>query len=194
VAAQRATRLQSSPLGPVDDNPENPANWLSLDYVHDRILEQLDAQNARWEAADGRLRLILGLISVVFAVTIGLVPKTASAATEQVYLPFWVGAPPIAATGVFLTAGLIAVSAYWPMKFSRPPAPDELRDKYLTTDPSITKLETIDTILLAYSRNEVVLTFKFLAFKIAVILTTVATGLFGGAAIIQLLLVTRGWS
>jgi hypothetical protein len=23
VAAQRATRLQSSPLGPVDDNPEN---------------------------------------------------------------------------------------------------------------------------------------------------------------------------
>jgi hypothetical protein len=40
----------------------------------------------------------------------------------------------------------------------------------------------------------VVLTFKFLAFKIAVILTTVATGLFGGAAIIQLLLVTRGWS
>jgi hypothetical protein len=114
VAAQLAIRTPAGPPVVVDDNPENPANWLSVAYVHDRVLEQLVAQNDRWEAADGRLRLILGLISVVFAVTIGLVPKTASSASDQVYLPFWVGAPAVAAAAVFLIAGLIAVRAYWP--------------------------------------------------------------------------------
>jgi hypothetical protein len=193
VAAQLAIRNPAGPPVAVDDNPENPSNWLSIAYVHDRVLEQLVAQNDRWEAADGRLRLILGLISVVFAVTIGLVPKTASSASDQVYLPFWVGAPAVAAAAVFLAAGLIAVRAYWPMEFDRPPAPDALRNEYLTTDPRITTLENVDSILVAYARNEVVLNFKFRAIKMALILTTIATGLFGAAAIIQLLLVTRGW-
>lgn len=94
VTGHLAARNPAGPPVAVDDNPENPANWLSLDYVHDRVLEQLDAQNDRWETADGRLRLILGLIGVVFAVTIGLVPKTASSVSEQVTLPFWVGHRP----------------------------------------------------------------------------------------------------
>jgi len=56
---------------------------------------------------------------------------------------------------------------------------------------SVTKLETIDTMLVAYATNEVVLNQKFRAFKIALALTTIATALFGAAAIIQLALVTR---
>lgn len=80
------------------------------------------------------------------------------------------------------------------MKFDRPPDPDVLRNEYLTTYPCVTKLETIDSILVAYVHNEAVLNWKFRAFKIALVLTTIATGLFGAAAIIQLLLVTRGWS
>ena len=63
-----------SPAGAKDD-PEDPANWLSLDYVHDPVLDQLDAQNARWESADQRLRLILGLIGVVFAITSSFVSR-----------------------------------------------------------------------------------------------------------------------
>jgi hypothetical protein len=76
VSAQISVHLAASPpsgavgsqsLAVPNEDPENPANWLSLDYVHDRILDQLDAQNGRWESADQRLRLILGLIGVVFA-------------------------------------------------------------------------------------------------------------------------------
>lgn len=176
-------------------DPEHPASWLSLDYVHERVLEQLKAQNDRWEAADGRLRLILGLIGVVFAVTIGLIPKPTSAqsSTEQSLLPFLVGAPAFLAVATFLVAGLIAVVAWWPLEFDRPPAPDDLRSEYLTTDPRETKLETIDTILVAYANNERVLEWKFRAFKVALVLTSIATGLFGAAAMIQLLLVTRSW-
>jgi hypothetical protein len=70
--ARQLAALQGNGPGAQISDPEDPRSWLSLDYVHDRVLEQLKAQNDRWEAADSRLRLILGLIGVVFAVTIGL--------------------------------------------------------------------------------------------------------------------------
>jgi len=51
---------------------KNPDNWYGLDYVHDRIIAQLQEQSRLWEEADGRLRLILGVIGVVFAWILGL--------------------------------------------------------------------------------------------------------------------------
>ena len=92
--------------------------------------------------------------------------------------------------GVYLVAGLLAVRAYWPLKFYRPPEPVDLRNEYLTTDPRVTKLEIIDTILLYWDENERALQRKFHTFKIAVVLTTIATGLFGAAVIIQLFAIT----
>jgi hypothetical protein len=123
-----------------------------------------------------------------------LIPKPASQASEQTLVPFVVGVPAIVAVAIFLLAGLITVVAWWPLEFDRPPAPDDLRSEYLTTDPRETKLETVDTILVAYAKNERVLDRKFRAFKIALVLTTIATALFGAAAMIQLALVTRAWS
>lgn len=201
--ATRSAR-RSEPL-PSSVDPENPDSWLSLDVVYDRVLAQLDAQSERWESADGRLRLILGLIGVVFAITSSFVTRAVAASpaapaasspsiAELLFLPFFVGAPLIAGTSLYLAAGLLSVCAYWPLRFYRPPEPLDLRNEYLTTDPRVTKLEIIDTILLYWDRNEMALQWKFRAFKVAVVLTTIATGLFGSAVIIQLLVTTRAWS
>lgn len=51
---------QDERAGPRSDDPDNPDNWLGLEYVHDRILAQLDRQEARWKEADDRLRFLLG--------------------------------------------------------------------------------------------------------------------------------------
>jgi hypothetical protein len=206
VSAQLAASASSSALGTdspgaANDDPENPANWLSLEYVHDRVLDQLDAQNARWESADQRLRLILGLIGVVFAITSSFVSRAVASVSspfgpsiEPLFLPFWVGTPLIAGVALYLLAGLIAVVAYWPLKFWRPPEPRLLRDQYLTTDPRLTELETVDTVLLYWEQNEQALNWKLRAFKFAVVMSTIATGLFGAAVIIQLVGITRAWS
>ena len=66
-----------------------------------------------------------------------------------------------------------------------------MRNQYLTTDPRHTKLETVDTILLYWGQNEQALKWKFSAFKIALVLSTIATGLFGAAVMIQLSGITR---
>jgi hypothetical protein len=177
-------------------DPEDPSTWLSLDVVYDRVLAQLDAQSERWESADGRLRLILGLIGVVFAITSSFVTRGvtitgAGGVAELLYLPFVVGAPLVLGMLVFLVAGLIAIVAYWPLRFERPPEPADLRDAYLTTEPRMTKLVIIDTILQAYDVNEQTLQRKLRAFKLAIVLSVIATGFFGSAVIIQLLSITR---
>jgi hypothetical protein len=175
-------------------NPEDPANWHSLNDVYERVLAQLDAQNDRWESIDGRLRVILGLIGVVFAISSSFAARgTGGPPGEPTLLPFWVGTLLIAGLALYFTGGLIALTAYWPLTFHRPPQPADLRNEYLTTDPRITRLEIVDTILLVYPSNEHALQVKFRAYRFALVLTTMATGLFGAAVIIQLLMITRRW-
>src|SRR4051812_36879627 len=53
------------PDSPFD--PDDPENWIGLDYVHDRVMSQLDRQEARWKEVDDRLRFLLGVIGVIFA-------------------------------------------------------------------------------------------------------------------------------
>src|SRR5438270_6647328 len=68
---------------PVRD-PEDPASWIGLDYVHKLMLAKSEQQLKLWEEADGRLRLILGVIGIVFAVTLEVRPTSRFSAQDAV--------------------------------------------------------------------------------------------------------------
>lgn len=185
----RHLRIVSPPATTPSDepfDPEDPHNWLSLDYVHERALAQLDAQSELWDVVDARLRLILGVIGIVFAAALGLQRGAAP-------IPFWAGTLAILAILLFLVAGIIAARVYWPTPFDRPPNPTILRAQYLTTDPRLTRLEVIDTIIQAYNRNQVVIDRKNFAFKLAFVLTGAATALLGAAVVVQTAAQTPPW-
>lgn len=160
-------------------DPDDPRSWLSLDYVHDQVQAQLDEQAKLWDTVDGRLRLILGVISIVFAAAAAF--QRSSPVLGGGPLPFLVGAGAIGAVSLFLIAAAIVAWAYWPTDFDRPPKPHELRELYLTTDPKEVKLIVIDIILLAYTGNQAIIERKNLAFKVAFGLTAIATILLGVA-------------
>jgi hypothetical protein len=86
----------------------------------------------------------------------------------------------------FLVAGAIVVRAFWPTTFDHPPKPAALREVVLVMDPPEAKLKVIDTIIDAYDRNEVVIAKKILAFKLAFVLTALATVLMGFGIIVQI--------
>jgi len=184
---------------PVRD-PEDPASWIGLDYVHDLVLAKSEQQLKLWEEADGRLRLILGVIGIVFAVTLGLLPRgTITVAAENgvtstvpVLLPFLVGALAIAGLVLFALAGVVSVVAYWPRGFNRPPAPSGLRKNIITNEREI-KLAVLDKMLDAYESNELWLERKFVAFRLALVITAMAAAALGASVIIQLAAVTRAW-
>jgi len=166
-----------------DLDPDDPRSWLSLDYVHDQVQTQLDEQSKLWDAVDGRLRLILGVISIVFAAAAAF--QRASPVSGGAPLPFMIGAGAICAVTLFLAAAGIVAWAYWPTDFDRPPKPHELRNLYLTTDPKEVKLIVIDITLLAYTGNQAIIERKNMAFKRAFALTAIATILLGVAFIGQ---------
>jgi hypothetical protein len=180
LAVERQEEIQAD--GP--DDVEDPATWLSLDYVHEQVQAQLEIQSKDWEAVDARLRLILGVISIVFAAAAAFQRATPSSGGAP--LPFVVGAAAILAVIFFLAAAIIATVAYWPYDFDRPPKPHELRELYLTTDPREVKLTVIDSILLAYTGNETIIERKIIAFKRAFCLTAIASALLGVALVVQM--------
>src|SRR5262245_45539998 len=53
------------------DPLEDPDNWKSLDFIHDQTTAQLKQQWDIWNVVDGRLRLILALVGIVFAAVLG---------------------------------------------------------------------------------------------------------------------------
>src|SRR5215212_8047990 len=109
----RAQQTEETAAGELD--PDDPASWLSLDYVHDQVQAQLEEQSELWDTVDGRLRLILGVISIVFAAAAAF--QRASPAAGGAPLPFWVGAAAIGAVSLFLAAAGIVAWAYWPTDF-----------------------------------------------------------------------------
>jgi len=156
-------------------DPEDADNWRSLDYIHDQIAEQLKQQYDLWDIIDGRLRLILGVISVIFAVSVGF-----QRSQSQLALP--VGLLAIVAILIYLLAGILVSIAYWPRNFNWPPKPAGLRGLILK-DPRETKLEVIDSIIEAYNHNAGVIERKILFFKIAFVLTALATVCLSAAVI-----------
>ena len=204
-----------------EDAYAGPDDWLSLDVTYDHAVAQLNEQGKLWESADARLRLILGVIGLIFAASLGIQPRsltyavavgqalvpgtpvvpvapgTTAPVTTQTWtypaaLPTVVGALVIAAIGLFFLAGLIAAIAFWPTKFDRPPDVDWLRDGYLTEDPRRTKLKIVDTIIAASKKNEGRLERKFLAFKLAFLFTACASAALGIGVIVQIATETAG--
>lgn len=159
-------------------DPDDPENWPSLDYIHDQVQAQLNAQSSIWDAVDARLRLILGVITIVFAAA-GALFQRSSWQAGGAPLPFVVGAATVIALILFLVAAGTVAWAYRPMNFDRPPNPGELRDLYLTTDPRRVKLTVIDSILDAYTANEEVIRRKNRYFSWAFGFTAVGTSLLG---------------
>jgi len=164
-------------------DPDDPDNWLSLDYIHDQVQEQLKAQSDLWDAVDGRLRLILGVIGIVFAASATFQRQVTAGGAAQI--PFALGVLVSVAVVLFFVAGSIVALAYWPQKFNRPPDPIDLRERWLTTDPNLVKLIVTDSIREAYNDNEDVIERKNFAFKVAFVLTAVATGVLGAALVLQ---------
>lgn len=164
-------------------DPDDPENWLSLDYVHEQIQEQLKAQSALWDEVDARLRLILGVIGIVFAASATFQRQVTVGGTVQI--PFWIGLLVGMAVALYLVAGAVVAIAYWPQKFNRPPDPIDLRNRWLTTDPREVKLIVIDSILDAYNDNEDVIERKSRAFKVSFAMTAGATAMMGLALIAQ---------
>jgi hypothetical protein len=193
AAQDAARRLAAAPNPTPVHDPEDPASWIGLDYVHDLVLATLQQQLQLWEEADGRLRLILGVIGIVFVVTLGLLPRgTVTIAAENgvttsvpVLLPFAVGALAIAGLGLFALAGLVAVVAYWPRGFNWPPAPRSLR-KYISTNERQIKLTVLHQMFDAYESNDVWLKRKSLAFRFALVIAVIATAVLGMSVMIQL--------
>ena len=180
-----------------DDAGPASATWPGLDYVHDQIRAQLNVQRQEWEQADGRLRLILGLIGIVFAVTLGLLPRSTMTTTlpsgvftsQLVTLNFYVGVPAMLGLVFYGIAGVVALRAYWPRDFSLPPDPVDLSD-YVGTPEEDIKLDVVDAMVIAYQLNASGLARKLGAFRLALIVGAIATGVLGLGVIIQIALST----
>ena len=139
-------------------SPSHP-KWPSLGFAFEQVSKQLDLQGDLWDSADRRLQLVLGVTGVVFAVVLGLERPSQA-------IPVIVGVIGSIALALFLAASSVAVLGYWPREFDRPPKPSTLRDIYLTTAEEQTKLEVLDTMLLAYDANGEELERKFARFKV----------------------------
>ena len=108
-------------------------------------------------------------------------------------MPSWIGTAVIGGVALYLVAALVAIWGYRPQNFDRPPKPIEMRADYLTVAPAEAKRELIDTVLLAYDKNERTIARKFRAFRTAFVLATIATGAIGVALIGQIALQTKPW-
>lgn len=189
--------------GPADENaafdPNDPENWISLEYVHDRVLEELTSQERRWQEVDSRLRMVLGVTGIVFAVAgafvRGNLPVSGALAAGvpiPASLPFWVGTAVDGAVVLYLIAGLLVAWAYRWRSFDRPVRPWIL-STYISTDPREVKHEVIDTAVLAYYQNERVITTKLQLFAVSFVFTVLATILLGVALLMQVTLQTQAW-
>jgi hypothetical protein len=154
-----------SPEEPFD--PDEPKNWQSLDYIEEIVQKQIEQQNDIWDVVDGRLRLILGVIGIVFAAVLGFQRGPAQ-------LEFPVALLVVVAVILFLQAGIIAAVVYWPMDFNWPPQPAALRDEYLTTDPRQTKHDVVERIIYRYETNGLAIERKMVGFRAAFSLTALA--------------------
>jgi hypothetical protein len=151
----------------IEVNPEDPESWRSLDFIHEQVTAQIKQQWDIWNVVDGRLRLILGVVGIVFAAVLGFQRGPTHLTPVVVDLLF-------IAILCFVLAAVIAAIVYIPMNFSWPPEPGALREQYLLSDPRDTKLAVTDTIIEAYTENWKRIERKVNGFRIAFGLSAVA--------------------
>jgi hypothetical protein len=157
-----AAPIPEKPFDPLD-----PDNWVSLDYIEEVIQDRMERQSDAWDLVDGRLRLILGVVGIIFAAVLGFQRGPSQ-------LDFHVVVLVNLAVGLFLLAGIIAAIGYWPGDFNWPPDPEDFRE-YINTDPRRTKRELVDSMIFrGYNRNRVLMLWKGRAFRTAFVLTVCA--------------------
>jgi hypothetical protein len=155
-------------------DPLDPDNWVSLDYIEEVLQDRMERQSDAWDLVDGRLRLILGVVGIIFAAVLGF----QRGATQ---LDYHVTLLVNLAVLLFLMAGIIAAIAYWPGDFNWPPDPEDFR-RYLTTDPRRVKLWLVDSLIYrGYNRNEVYMLWKGRAFRASFVLTVLAVAALAAA-------------
>lgn len=148
-------------------DPNDPNNWVSLDYIEQVIQDRMERQSDAWDLVDGRLRLILGVVGIIFAAVLGF-QRGAS------QLEYHVALLVNLAVVLFLAAGVIAAVAYWPGEFNWPPEPEDFR-QYITTDPRLVKRQLIDSMVYrGYNRNKVYMLWKGRAFRASYTLAVLA--------------------
>jgi hypothetical protein len=160
----------------------------SFDFIFDQVVEQLRIQDRLWDAVDGRLRLILGVIGIILAamlqgLTRGLEPPHQP-------LAFITGASAGLAVGLFLVAGATVAWAYRPREFDWPPKPQGLADFYRDKTRLETRAAVLGTMLAAYDANARVIRQKVRAFKAGFVLSAAAVGLLGVAIVSDIALHT----
>ena len=159
---------------------DNPRNWKSLDYIQAQVEGQIKAQFDVWRLLDDRLRLVLGVIGIVFTAVLAFQRTAAPVDPDVVYLLR-------VAMIYFFLAGLIAAFSYmWGMDLDWPPHPTGLREGFLTTPERETRLTVIDTVVAAYTENERRIVRRARAFFVAFGLTIVATMLLAMATWIHI--------
>jgi hypothetical protein len=167
AAPAEALTLTLEPPSDAEFDPTDPDNWKSLDYIEGVVQNKIDKQNDLWDVIDGRLRLILGVIGIVFAAVLGFQRGPSQ-------LDFLVAFMAVISVLLFLAAAIAAAIVYWPMDFIWPPNPQALRDDYLTTDVRDTKLDVIDRIVYRYNTNGLAIERKVTGFRIAFTLSAMA--------------------
>ena len=161
---------------------DDPDAWLSLDYIHDQVVEQIKEQEAAWNDLNERLRLIIGFIGIAFAAALGL--RGFGVGTTAYFVPFWVGLLASVSVAMYVAAALVAgITAVAPGTFNRPPRPRTLRDEYLWEDPRKTKRAVLDTLIEAYSANARLLARRHRSFMRAFATAGAATVILGAALI-----------
>jgi hypothetical protein len=139
-----------------------PDEWASIDLIYDFALKELEVQEKAWEDADRRLQLLLGFVGVIFAAAMGL-------GTGQAPPSALVRALVLGATVALLFSAVTAVGAYLPRRFARPTSIRQLREGYLTAAERETKRVMVDTLIVAYDRNETVVREKLGFFKLGLL-------------------------
>lgn len=119
----------------------------SIDLVLDEMRSARQDQMAHFDALDAKAGVLLGFSGVLVA--LGLQVQS-----------------PVTLVGVVCAAlaTLFSVSVYWPRKLAKLQAA-VLREKYLTEDPSFTKLRLLDTGIEMWLQTTLVLHKKALRIK-----------------------------
>ncbi len=132
--------------------------YPSLDYVHDRIKEQVDYQVSKVARLDAKAS---GLIVADVAVAALIINK------DVLFRDRWyLGAGIMFLLGLSLLFGLMTI---WTVKIDKPPRPAILFQKYLDKTEQSTKYNVTYDLAVAYIYNEEQLKHKMRKFKISVL-------------------------
>jgi hypothetical protein len=119
-------------------------NLPSLDLVFEAAQKELDFQFEQINSLDTKASISLAAAGIMLAALISFFTQRPAA-----------GIPGFLISGTLLISlsAILAVATLWVRRFERPPDLERLRDYYIAQTAEETKIETVDAILEAISRN-----------------------------------------